>query len=148
MSDWAARVDAGESLELETTMAINALAACDTHCLVLLQNGELYKLPVKLNAKLQQIRLETPPTPVAKATKRTIFGIAKAANDASNAITHIACGTYINVAFSAGNTVYSIPSFLHQFPRLQWRLQQLVCGQEHALLLNGNGDVYTWGNGL
>ncbi|XP_034487395.1 RCC1 domain-containing protein 1 [Drosophila innubila] len=138
----------GECLELEAPMAIKALAACDLHCLVLLQNGDLFKLPVKLNAKLQQIRLETPATPAATATKRTIFGTAKAPNEASSAITHIACGSYINVAFSAGNTVYSIPSCLHQFPRLQWRLQQLVCGQEHALLLNGNGDVYTWGNGL
>ncbi|KAM8706588.1 hypothetical protein ACLKA7_010796 [Drosophila subpalustris] len=138
----------GECLELEAPMAIKALAACDTHCLVLLQNGELYKLPVELDAKLQQIKLETPPNPPALAIKRTIFGTAKASNEASTVITHIACGSHINVAIGAGNTVYSIPSCLHQFPQLQWRLKQLECGQEHALMLNANGDVYTWGNGL
>lgn len=137
----------GECLELEAPIYIKALAASDTHCLVLLQNGELYKLPVKLKAKLQQIKLENPPIPVT-GTKRTIFGIAKEPNLVSSVVTHIACGSHINVAVSAGNTVYSIPSCLHQFPQQQWRLQQLECGQEHALLLNANGDVYTWGNGL
>ncbi|KAH8310412.1 hypothetical protein KR044_001214, partial [Drosophila immigrans] len=131
----------GEQLELEAPMAIKALAACDTHCLVLLQNGELYKLPAKLDAKLQLLRLEIPPV----APKRTIFGVAKST---PNLITHIACGTLINLAISAGNMVYSIPSCLHQFPQQPWRVQQLECGQEHALLLNGNGDVYSWGNGL
>lgn len=126
-------------------MDIKALAACETHCLVLLENGDLYKLSATLEAKLVKIQLEIPPS---KAAKRTIFGEAKVARDASTIITHISCGTHINVAISAGNTVYSIPSCLHQFPSHQWRLRQLECGHEHAVLLNANGDVYTWGNGL
>ncbi|XP_030559616.1 RCC1 domain-containing protein 1 isoform X1 [Drosophila novamexicana] len=137
----------GECLEVEAPASIKALAACDSHCLVLLQNGELYKLQAKLKATLQHIKLETIPTTSA-ATKRTIFGTSKLARDASNDVTHIACGTHINVAISANNAVYSIPSCLHQFPQRQWRVQQLECGHEHALLLNGNGDVYSWGNGL
>lgn len=134
---------------MQAPMVIKALAACETHCLVLLRNGDLYKLPAKLKAELVQIHLEIPPEKKSnKATKRTLFGESKAARDASIIITHIACGTYINVAISAGNTVYSIPSCLHQFPHHQWRLRQLECGHEHAVLLNANGDVYTWGNGL
>lgn len=130
-------------------MVIKALAACETHCLVLLQNGDLYKLPAKLKAELVQIKLEIPPEKTAsKATKRTLFGQPKVARDTSTIVTHISCGTHINVAISAGNTVYSIPSCLHQFPQHQWRLRQLECGHEHAVLLNANGDVYTWGNGL
>ncbi|XP_060648510.1 RCC1 domain-containing protein 1 isoform X1 [Drosophila nasuta] len=130
-----------EQLEVEAPSAIKALAVCDAHCLVLLQNGELYKLPAKLDAKLQQLKLEVPQV----AQKRSIFGIAKIT---PNLITHVACGSYINVAISAANMVYSLPSCLHQFPQHPWRVQQLECGQEHALLLNGNGDVYSWGNGL
>ncbi|KAH8398626.1 hypothetical protein KR215_003278, partial [Drosophila sulfurigaster] len=130
-----------EQLEVEAPSPIKALAVCDTHCLVLLQSGELYKLPAKLDAKLQLLKLEVPQV----AQKRSIFGIAKTN---PNLITHIACGSYINVAISAANMVYSLPSCLHQFPQHPWRVQQLECGQEHALLLNGNGDVYSWGNGL
>ncbi|EDV94395.1 GH20910 [Drosophila grimshawi] len=137
----------GECLEVEAAVRIKALAACDNHCLVLLQNGELFKLAAKLRAQLVQIKLENPP--IAAATKRTIFGDAKRiACGSPGEITHIACGSHINVAISAGNAIYSIPSCLHQFPVRQWRVQQLECGNEHAILLNGNGDVYSWGNGL
>lgn len=135
----------GECLEVQAPMVIKALAACETHCLVLFENGDLYKLPATLKSKLVKIKLEIPP---GKASKRTVFGEPKVARDASTIITHISCGTHINVAISAGNSVYSIPSCLHQFPQHQWRLRQLECGHEHAVLLNANGDVYTWGNGL
>ncbi|XP_017142667.2 RCC1 domain-containing protein 1 isoform X1 [Drosophila miranda] len=135
----------GDCVEVEAPGEIKALAAGDSHCLVLLYTGELYKIQPKLEATLQAIRLESPPRP-STATKRTIFGAAKA--PAPPIIEHIACGTNINVAISSENAVYSIPSCLHQFPDRQWRVQQLECGHEHALLLNGNGDVYTWGNGL
>ncbi|XP_023164035.2 RCC1 domain-containing protein 1 isoform X2 [Drosophila hydei] len=129
-----------ESLEVHAAAEIKALAACDAHCLVLLQNGQLYKLQAKLSATLLPIKLET------AAAKRDIFGQAKAAEAIS--VAHIACGSHINVAISARNAVYSIPSCLHRFPQGAWRVQQLECGHEHALLLNGNGDVYSWGNGL
>ncbi|KAH8407040.1 hypothetical protein KR222_004341, partial [Zaprionus bogoriensis] len=142
----------GECLQVQAPEAVRALAACDAHCLVLLQNGELYKLPAKLEAKLAKITLEIPTAAhTSKATKRTIFGQAKESPShpcSRIIVTHIACGAYINVAVSAANTVYSIPSCLHQFPQHSWRLRQLACGHEHAMLLNANGDVYTWGNGL
>ncbi|EDW16778.1 RCC1 domain-containing protein 1 [Drosophila mojavensis] len=129
-----------ERLEVHASEEIKALAACDAHCLVLLQSGQLYKLRAELNATLQAVKLEAP------SAKRNIFGQAKEAEDIS--ITHIACGSHINVAITAGNAVYSIPSCLHRFPQGSWRVRQLECGHEHALLLNGNGDVYSWGNGL
>ncbi|ALC47389.1 CG6678 [Drosophila busckii] len=134
-----------ECLELEAPAAVRALAACDQHCLVLLQTGALFKLLPKLGANLQSILLETAAS-TTTGTKRNIFGQAK--TETANVITHIACGSHINVAVSAANAVYSIPSFLHQFPQRQWRVQQLTCGNEHALLLNGNGDVHAWGSGL
>ncbi|XP_030370557.1 RCC1 domain-containing protein 1 [Scaptodrosophila lebanonensis] len=138
----------GECLQVQAPASIKALAAGETFCLVLLDDGSLHKLPAKLQATLQELRLEA--VPATRPQKRNIFGQVKteASGDAP-IISHIACGTHINVAISERNGVWSIPSYLHQFPEPRaWRVQQLVCGHEHALLLNANGDVYGWGNGL
>ncbi|KAH8383792.1 hypothetical protein KR009_010594 [Drosophila setifemur] len=134
-----------ESVTLEALDNIKALSAGDSNCLVLLQSGQLYRVQPKLNAELLAVRLESPPHPNA-GTKRSIFGTAK--EPQPPIVEHIACGTHINVAISSENAVYSIPSCLHQFPGRQFRVKQLECGNEHAVLLNGNGDVFTWGNGL
>ncbi|KAH8243544.1 hypothetical protein KR032_008434 [Drosophila birchii] len=137
-----------ECVTLEAAGDIKALAAGDTHCLVLLHNGQLYRVKPSLNPELLPIRLEAPPRPNS-GTKRSIFGTPKAPElPASPIVEHIACGSHINVAVSSENAVYSIPSCLHQFPGRQFRVEQLECGHEHAVLLNGNGDVFTWGNGL
>ncbi|XP_017020706.1 RCC1 domain-containing protein 1 isoform X2 [Drosophila kikkawai] len=133
-----------ECVTLEAPGDIKALAAGDTHCLVLLHNGQLYRVKPNLKAELLPVRLEAPPRSNS-GTKRSIFGIPKVPE---LSIEHIACGSHINVAVSSENAVYSIPSCLHQFPGRQFRVKQLECGHEHAVLLNGNGDVFTWGNGL
>jgi len=130
---------------LEATGDIKALAANDSHCLVLLHSGQLYRVQPKLQAELLVVRLEASPQ-TNQGTKRSIFGVAKAPQ--SPIIEHIACGSHINVAISSENSVYSIPSCLHQFSERQFRVKQLQCGHEHAVLLNVNGDVFTWGNGL
>ncbi|KAH8365043.1 hypothetical protein KR200_001653 [Drosophila serrata] len=139
-----------ECVTLEAAGDIKALAAGDTHCLVLLHNGQLYRVKPNLKAELVPVRLEAPPRSSSNlGTKRSIFGIPKAPElPASPIVEHIACGSHINVAVSSENAVYSIPSCLHQFPGRQFRVEQLECGHEHAVLLNGNGDVFTWGNGL
>ncbi|XP_039232836.1 RCC1 domain-containing protein 1 [Drosophila yakuba] len=134
-----------ECVTLEAAGDIRALAAGDSHCLVLLQSGQLYRVQPKLQAELVAVRLEAPPRSNS-GTKRSIFGTAKAPS--SPIIEHIACGSHINVAISSENCIYSIPSCLHQFPERQFRVKQLECGHEHAVLLNVNGDVFTWGNGL
>ncbi|XP_017058744.1 probable E3 ubiquitin-protein ligase HERC3 isoform X2 [Drosophila ficusphila] len=121
------------------------MAAGDSYCLVLLHNGQLYRVQPRLQAELLFVRLEAPPRSNS-GTKRSIFGIPKAPS--SPIIEHIACGSHINVAISSENSVYSIPSCLHQFSERQFRVKQLQCGFEHAVLLNVNGDVFTWGNGL
>jgi len=134
-----------ECVTLEATGDIKALAAGDSHCLVLLNSGQLYRVQPKLQAELLVVRLEAPPQ-TNQGTKRSIFGLPKAPQ--SLIIEHIACGSHINVAISSENSVYSIPSCLHQFSERQFRVKQLQCGHEHAVLLNVNGDVFTWGNGL
>lgn len=137
-----------ECVTLEAADDIKALAAGDNHCLVLLQNGQLYGVKPTLKAELVAVRLEAPPRSNS-GTKRSIFGIPKAPElPITPIVEHIACGSHINVAVSSENAVYSIPSCVHLFPGRQFRVEQLECGHEHAVLLNGNGDVFTWGNGL
>ncbi|EDV42565.1 uncharacterized protein Dana_GF18053 [Drosophila ananassae] len=135
-----------ECVTLEAVDNIKALAAGEAYCLVLLHSGQLYRVSIKIKTELQAVRLEAPPRPNS-ATKRSIFGTTKA-QPGSPIVEHIACGSHMNVAVSSENAVYSIPSCLHQFPGRQFRVKQLECGHEHAVLLSRNGDVYTWGNGL
>lgn len=129
-----------------TTNKIKAITANDRFCLILLENGKLFKLLPQLEAELQEVYLETceeKPLP----QKRGIFGELK--NYAKSfEITHISSGNNIQVAVSNDNEIFAIPSSLYKFQQSQFRVKQLVCGFEHALLLNGNGDVYSWGNGL
>ncbi|XP_016991043.2 RCC1 domain-containing protein 1 isoform X1 [Drosophila rhopaloa] len=134
-----------ECVTLKAAGDIKALAAGDSHCLVLLESGQLYRVQPKLQAELLVVRLEAPPRSNS-GTKRSFFGAPKAPS--SPIIEHIACGSHINVAVSSENAVFSIPSCLHQFAERQFRVKQLQCGHEHAVLLNVNGDVFTWGNGL
>lgn len=135
------------TLCLQISECIAQLAACDRFCMVLCKNGKLYKLRAESDAQLQEVKLEAEVQ--ALPQKRTIFGEVKptSAQAESFHITHIACGSNINVAISETNTVYSVPSKIHQFPK-HFRVKQLQCGFEHALLLSANGDVYSWGNGF
>ncbi|XP_052858296.1 probable E3 ubiquitin-protein ligase HERC3 [Drosophila gunungcola] len=136
-----------ECVTLEAAGDIKALAAGDSYCLVLLHSGLLYRVQPKLQGELLVVRLEAPPQ-TNSGTKRSIFGVPVPKAPPSPIIEHIACGSHINVAVSTENSVYSIPSCLHQFAERQFRVKQLQCGHEHAVLLNVNGDVFTWGNGL
>jgi len=88
-----------ECVTLEATGDIKALAAGDSHCLVLLHSGQLYRVQPKLQAELLVVRLEAPPQ-TNQGTKRSIFGVPKAPQ--SPIIEHIACGSHINVAISFG----------------------------------------------
>ncbi|XP_011192309.2 RCC1 domain-containing protein 1 [Zeugodacus cucurbitae] len=135
------------TLCLQISECIVQLAACDRFCLVLCKNGKLYKVRAENEAQLQEVKLEAEVQ--ALPQKRTIFGeMKKASTQAEHAhITHIACGANINVAISEANAVYSVPSKIHQFSK-HFRVKQLQCGFEHAVLLSANGDVYSWGNGF
>ncbi|CAD6992391.1 unnamed protein product [Ceratitis capitata] len=135
------------SICLQAPGNINQLAVSDRFALVLCENGRLYKAPTESTVKLLEVKLETELQVLPQ--KRSIFGEPKSSAEqmANIHITHIACGSNINVAISATNTVYSVPSKIHQFQK-HFRVQQLQCGFEHALLLSGNGDVYSWGNGF
>ncbi|XP_049306541.1 RCC1 domain-containing protein 1 [Bactrocera dorsalis] len=135
------------TLSLEISESIVQLAACDRFCLVLCENGKLYKVRTESDAQLQEVKLEAEVQ--ALPQKRNIFGELKSTSAQATRIhiTHIACGSNINVAISETNAVYSVPSKIHQLPK-HFRVKQLQCGFEHALLLSANGDVYSWGNGF
>ncbi|GJQ87441.1 hypothetical protein Trydic_g19206 [Trypoxylus dichotomus] len=60
-------------------------------------------------------------------------------------VNKIACGTKINVAVTRNNKIYNIPNRLEYKGR---RIKQIVTGHEHCLILDSNGDVYSFGCGL
>ncbi|XP_037948082.1 RCC1 domain-containing protein 1-like [Teleopsis dalmanni] len=122
---------------------IKQIAAAEKFCLILLENGKIYKLLAKVEANLEEVKFAA--TNVAPPQKRTIFGAIK--QQTVETFTHIACGSNINVAVSNTNGIYSIPSKIHEFPK-HIKVKQLVCGFEHAMLLTNMGDIYAWGMGL
>ncbi|XP_017489074.1 PREDICTED: uncharacterized protein LOC108377325, partial [Rhagoletis zephyria] len=132
---------------VQTAEIITQLAACDRFCLVLCKNGKLFKIRPEIEAKLEEVKLEIEVHSFTQ--KRSIFGEPKSTVNKEECfiVTHIACGSNITAAVSATNAVYSVPSKIHQFAK-HFRVRQLICGFEHALLLSANGDIYSWGNGF
>ncbi|XP_058811352.1 uncharacterized protein LOC131676248 [Topomyia yanbarensis] len=118
--------------ETSFTSAIVQLSASTWHCLVLLENGDLFKYDINehRSSRLDFLTVENAP----ELTDR-------------ERITHIACGDRVSVAITSGRTVFNIPNKTFTFPR-HVRIVKLAVGLEHCLLLTGNGDVYSWGGGL
>lgn len=142
--------ESNASFEITTLSPIKQLAACDQFCLALLENGKLWKILPSVESTMQEVKFaeDNEPNTQKLPQKRSIFGeIRQSQKSEGFQITHIACGMHIVCAVSNANGVYNIPSKILQLPR-HMRVQQLVCGLEHALLLTTNGDVYSWGNGL
>uniref|UniRef100_A0A1A9ZSV5 RCC1 domain-containing protein 1 n=1 Tax=Glossina pallidipes TaxID=7398 RepID=A0A1A9ZSV5_GLOPL len=131
--------------KLTTKEAIKSLAINDRFCLVLLSNGKLYKLKLSTDSELEELTF-TPDNHVVPQ-KRGIFGECKSASSSSLEIEFVACGNNITVAVSNKNAVFNGTTQAYEFPR-HMHTKELQCGFEHAVLLNTNGDIYTWGNGL
>lgn len=127
-----------KSIQIETP--IKLLDLCDRFCLVLTENGKVYKIKLGIENDLNEIKYQSP----HMQQKRNIFGEVKGSD---LQIAHIACGNNIAVAVSTINSVFSGTIEIYQLAKHQ-RVQQLKCGFEHALLLTSNGDIYAWGNGL
>lgn len=118
----------GQSQHLTFCDEIKAISCNDSFCLILLNNGNCYKLPfdtVEL-CELNFIGVDD------KKSNKIV-------------IEHIACGHTFSVAVTNTNVVYNIPSRIHEFPR-HVRVKKVSCGAEHALILTTNGDVYAWGS--
>lgn len=115
---------------------IKAISCNDSFCLVLLNNGSCYKCPYS-TLELNELNFvgvdEHTPSELRDETSSNVV------------IEHIACGETFSVAVTNTNIVYNIPSQIHQFPK-HVKVKKVVCGAEHALILTGNGDVYSWGS--
>ncbi|XP_067632621.1 probable E3 ubiquitin-protein ligase HERC3 isoform X2 [Eurosta solidaginis] len=128
---------------IQTPVKITQLSTCDRFCLVLCENGKLHKIRPEISAKLEEVKFDVEVQSLPQ--KRSIFGETKQSD--CFRIVQIACGANITVAVSATNAVYNASSKVYQFPK-HYRVRQLQCGFEHALLLTTNGDIYSWGNGF
>lgn len=131
----------GNQKTFTLTDEIKSVGATHNYCLVLLSNGKLYRINAH-SCLLEELNF----TNVERPRKRSIFGEEKD-QDTSDPIDLIACGRYMCVAITKNKCVYNVPSKIYEFPR-HVKVKELVCGFEHALALTGNGDVYSWGNGL
>lgn len=123
---------------------VKSIAICDRYCLILLENGKVYKILNENPDQLEEIIFQRTLKSILPH-KRNIFGNMKSENALK--ITHIACSNNIAVAVSETNEIFNGVTEIHRFPN-HVNLKQLVCGAEHALLLTANGDIYAWGNGL
>lgn len=113
--------------------------------IVLLENGDLVKVNIHTMTTEKMNFLNTE----IRAKKRNIFGEIQT-NGISfdeDFVEHISCGSIFSVAVTKNNHVYNIPTKIFEFPKDD-RIVCLVSGFEHALALNSNGDLYSWGEGL
>ncbi|XP_075147257.1 RCC1 domain-containing protein 1 isoform X2 [Haematobia irritans] len=127
-----------KTIEIES--AVKFLASCDRYCLILLENGKLYKcFPQSKQPTLYEVRFQR--------NEGLIHHSRPLNEDSGTKISSVACGNAFMVALGESNEVFSGTTQIHQFPN-NVRVKQLECGFEHALMLTHNGDLYTWGNGL
>ncbi|XP_053683930.1 uncharacterized protein LOC128734002 [Sabethes cyaneus] len=124
-----------QSNEASFSSRIVQISASTWHCLVLLENGDLFKYDFGNNRSvcLEFLSAESTDSELSSTEREKI--------------THIACGDRMSVAVTCRKAVFSIPSRIFSFPR-HVRVAQVAVGLEHCLLLTSNGDVYSWGGGL
>lgn len=117
-----------QSHKLTFPSEIKAISCNDSFCLILLTNGNCYKLPFD----------------TLELCELNFIGVDDKKSN-GNVIEHIACGHTFSVAVTNANVVYNIPSRIHEFPK-HVRVKKVSCGAEHALILTTNGDVFAWGS--
>lgn len=131
---------------IKTATTIKSLALCDRYCLILQEDGKLYKLLTHNCDTMKEVKFQSSHVAVLPQ-KRTVYGEPKTHDYFDFKIEFVACGNNIMVAIGNSNEVFNGTIQIHLFPK-HVRPKQLECGLEHALLLTTNGDIYSWGNGL
>ncbi|KRT81606.1 Regulator of chromosome condensation repeat containing protein [Oryctes borbonicus] len=117
------------NLSFEEVKDVRQISAADNITYILYNNGNIKKLD----------------TVTGYITNTSNFlNVENPGND-GDCIDKIACGTKINIATTRGHRVYNIPNRLQYKGR---RIKQIVTGHEHCLILDSNGDVYSFGCGL
>lgn len=108
---------------------------------MLLENGEIFQVTINdfEQRPIRCLNIESPPL------KKSIFVQNKSCE--LEKIIDIACGETVCVGVTNFNVVYNIPNMTFAFER-HVKIRKICCGNEHSMILTGNGDVYTWGTGL
>lgn len=129
---------------------IAALSCHDDVCLILLTNGILFKLNIS-NFNLVKMNPLMINPPEFLSRKSIFDSLSKEncnqmkSNGNEEFFTHIACGRSFSLAVSDQNSVYQIPVKVFTFPS-HIKIRKISCGNEHALILTTNGDVYALGS--
>lgn len=106
---------------------IISISAVDTHCLILLANGNLFKYDFSSNNDdLKKIEF---------------------AEDFSSPILSVCAGNAFSSCYDKFNDLFNIPTKIHTFASHE-KIKKMELGAEHGILLTTNGDCYTWGCGL
>lgn len=132
---------------------IRKIAANDKACLVLLDNGDLYKVcpHTLVKTKLSFIIVEQSAASASQPRRRagSIFpddpNTEECQPNAEDTITDITTCDTFSVALTKSNALYTIPSKVHQFAKHEC-VVRMCGGAEHVLALTSNGDVYAFGS--
>lgn len=131
--------------KVKVSWKIKQVAAGENFTIVLLENGDMIKVNIHTmtSEKMNFLTTEN------RSKKRNIFGEIQTNGFSADEdlVEHISCGSIFSVAVTRNNYVYNIPTKIFEFPKDE-RIVSLVSGFEHALALNSNGDIYSWGEGL
>lgn len=137
------------SKEIDFEHEIKQVAAQEKNCMVLLNDGQLFKLNLQTFAvtSMSSLIMAHKPSTRQSNSKRTItFGKLECpADESSEHFTHIACGRSMTVAITTENNIYNLPLRIATFPK-HIKVKQVSCGNEHCLILTTNGDVYAFGS--
>lgn len=131
--------------KVKVSWKIKEVATGENFTIILLENGDLIKVNIHTmtSEKMNFLSTET------RSKKRNIFGEIQTNGVLveEDSVEHVSCGSIFSVAVTRNNFVYNIPTKIFEFPKDN-KIVSLVSGFEHALALNSNGDVFTWGEGL
>ncbi|KAL5285079.1 RCCD1 family protein [Megaselia abdita] len=132
--------------KIKVSWKIKQIAVGENCTIVLLENGDLIKVNIHTMTSEKMSFLNTE----NRSKKRNIFGEIQTNgfSGEEDSVEHISCGSIFSVAVTKNNYVYNIPTKIFEFSKDESRIVSLVSGFEHALALNSNGDVYSWGEGL
>lgn len=129
---------------------ITNITGNDKYCLILLENGEVYRYSLSDDKLewLQFLSVENDELHQVPPPRKKMFSNNSAESKKSDEfITDICCGETMSIAVTNKNTLYSIPSKIHQFPS-HVKVKKMVCGIEHTLVLTTNGDIFAFGSGM
>lgn len=116
----------------------------DHFILILLENGDMIKYEPKTDTatplSFVELHLDGGPSKQMKTgDKQKIENIED--------IRHIAVAKSYSIGITCLNNLYNIPDKVCTMPK-RIRVKKLICGYEHSLILDFNGDLYAFGSSM